>query len=228
MSDKNTIDLSMLLASSVHDIKNSLGMLLNALDEMAGIDSCEDPEQKKHYSVLRSEASRINNALISLLGLYHIGNDHLAVNMEEVYLLDFLEEQVANQALLLDTNDIKAGIHCTDDLVGFFDENLIAGVINNIIVNAAKYTKNSITLNALQDDDYLMIEIADNGDGYPEDILDNFNRQERRIDFASGSTHLGLYFASEIATLHQCKGKKGRIELSNRPEGGGCFRLFLP
>ena len=33
MNDQN-IDFSMVLASAVHDMKNSLGMLLNSLDEL--------------------------------------------------------------------------------------------------------------------------------------------------------------------------------------------------
>jgi K+-sensing histidine kinase KdpD len=121
MSEKNTIDFSMLLASSVHDIKNSLGMLLSTLDDVIDISSEERPQQRKIYSILRGEASRINNALIYLLGLYRLQNDQLSLNLAEIFIADFLEEQLASQQLLLDVNNINASIDCDENLVGYFD-----------------------------------------------------------------------------------------------------------
>ena len=228
MPEDNAIDFSMLLASSVHDIKNSLGMLLTSLDDVIDIDTEERPEQRKSYSILRGEASRINNALIYLLGLYRLQNDQLALNLTEVFIADFLEEQVASQQLLMDVNNISVDIDCDENLVGYFDENLIAGVINNILVNCAKYTKDRITLSASRHNDYLRIAIADNGSGYPQAIIDHLDNNKRGIDFNSGSTNLGLFFSQQIAAIHHCKGRNGSIALSNLPQGGGCFSLNLP
>ncbi len=228
MPEDKPIDFSMLLASSVHDIKNSLGMLLTSLDEVIDISTEERPEQRKSYSILRGEASRINNALIYLLGLYRLQNDQLSLNLSEIFVADFLEEQVASQQLLLDVNNVSVSIDCDDDLVAYFDENLIAGVINNILVNCAKYTKNKITLSAKQHQQYLRIAITDNGSGYPQAIIDHLGNENRSIDFNSGSTNLGLFFSQQIAAIHHCKGRSGSIELSNLPEGGGCFLLNLP
>ncbi|MDG1773727.1 MAG: HAMP domain-containing sensor histidine kinase [Oceanicoccus sp.] len=227
-SEENGIDFSMLLASSVHDIKNSLSMLLTSLDEVIDITTEERPEQRKSYSILRGEASRINNALIYLLGLYRLQNEQLSLNLQEVFIADFLEEQLENQKLLFDVNNIDVVIDCDENLTGYFDENLIAGVINNILVNCAKYTKDTITLSAQQQDNYLTISINDNGSGYPQHIIDHISNDNRGIDFNSSSTNLGLFFSQQIASIHQCKGRSGSIELSNPEQGGGCFRLILP
>lgn len=228
MSDSNSIDFSMLLASSVHDIKNSLGMLLSSLDEVIDLSTTETPEQRKRYSILRGEASRINNAMIYLLGIYRIQNDQLSLGLDEVYVSDFLEEQIASQELLLEVNDVVAEIDCDENLVGYFDEHLVAGIISNIVVNCAKYTDDRITLSAAKVDGMLEIRVTDNGRGYPQKIIDHISNDNRGIDFNSGSTNLGLFFAQQIADLHHNKGRKGRIELSNLDSGGGCFKLFLP
>ncbi len=143
-------------------------MLLTSLDEVIDITTEERPEQRKSYSILRGEASRINNALIYLVGLYRLQNDQLSLNLAEIFVADFLEEQVESQQLLLDVNNVNVSINCEETLVGYFDENLIAGVINNILVNCAKYTKDEITLSAVQQDQYLRITITDNGYGYPQ------------------------------------------------------------
>ena len=123
------------------------------------------------------EASRINNALIYLLGLYRLQNEQLSLNLQEVFIADFLEEQVESQKLLFDVNSINIVVDCDEDMTGYFDENLIAGVINNILVNCAKYTKDTITLQATQQDQYLTISIIDNGGGYPQQIIDHISNE---------------------------------------------------
>lgn len=228
MADSDPLDFSMLLASSVHDIKNSLGMLLTSLDEVIDLSDTETPEQRKRYSILRGEASRINNALIYLLGLYRIQHNQLSLSLDEVFIADFLEEQVLSQQLLLDVNQVRATVQCDDNLVGYFDEQLVAGIISNIVVNCAKYTKDEILLTASQENGFLQIAVMDNGQGYPQKIIDHISNDDRSINFNSGSTNLGLFFAQQIAALHTCKERQGRIELSNRPQGGGCFKLYLP
>ncbi|MDF2642359.1 MAG: histidine kinase, partial [Pseudomonas sp.] len=49
------------------------------------------------------------------------------------------------------------------------------------------------------------------------------------INQGSGSTGLGLYFASHIARLHARNGVHGRIEIANGGAlGGGLFSIYLP
>lgn len=216
----------MLLASSVHDIKNSLGMLLNSLEEMIDIEDT-DIEKRKNFGILHGEASRINHSLIHLLGLYRLENNQLSIANDEVYVADFLEEQIASQQLLFDINNIEINIHCNENLTAYFDENMIGGVITNILVNCAKYTQDKISIECIEEGTGIRIDIKDNGNGYPQAIIDKLANDERGVDFNSGSTNLGLFFATEIASLHQCKDKKGHIALSNH-DNGGCFTLSLP
>ena len=228
MSNTNNFDFSLLLASSVHDIKNSLGMLLASLDEMIDLTQDERPEYRQNFSVLRGEASRINNSLVYLLGLYHLQNQQLAVNLNEVFVAEFLEEQVESQQLLFDINNVEVTIDCDEGLVSYFDNNLVAGVIGNILVNCAKYTRDKIAIKASIEDSHFKLSIIDNGSGYPQAIIDNLSAGDRSINFDTGSTNLGLYFSQQIAQVHECDGRRGYIELSNTAEGGGCFSLYLP
>ncbi|WP_339668086.1 HAMP domain-containing sensor histidine kinase [Dasania marina] len=222
----NKINFPMLLASSVHDIKNSLSMLLNSLESMIEVKDA-DAKLRHEFSVLHGEASRINHSLIHLLGLYRLDNNQLSINSEEIYMEDYLEEQIASQQLLLDVNNIAIELHCDSNLSAYFDENLISGVIGNILVNCAKYTKDHIAIFCEKADTGIIIHIKDNGSGYPQSIIENLANHERSLDFNTGSTNLGLFFAAEIAQLHHCKEKTGYISLSNH-DNGGCFTLSLP
>jgi len=232
MSDQQPVEFSMLLASSVHDVKNSLAMLIQSLEQLVEEDTSD--ERKSKYSILRGEASRINHTLIHLLGMYRLQTERLTVNLQEVYVTDFLEEQVASQQLLFDVNNISVVVDCDEDLTAFFDENLVAGIISNVLVNDAKYTKDSIRIEAKPTKSGgICIDVIDNGDGFPDSIIestqsDTIDHSARGIDFSSGSTNLGLYFAQQIASLHQNKGTQGTIQLSNTESGGGKFTLRLP
>lgn len=226
MAEKPAPDFSMLLASSVHDIKNSLGMLLETLGEVIADADLTEPGERRRFAILQGESTRINNTLIALLGLYRLGQGQIKARSEQVFVRDFLEEQIASQQLLLDMRGLIATLHCDPEMDAWFDARLIEGVVSNILVNAAKYARKTITINASKPAGTLLIEICDDGPGYPAPLLQGAVSQS--IDFSSGSTSLGLYFAESIAQLHGKAAQRGRIELANNSDGGGRFRLYLP
>lgn len=226
--DTSNIDFSMLLASAAHDMKNSLGMLLSTLDQMDSTTSESSQQLRGYFSLLRGEASRINNDLIYLLSLYRLQNKQLQANVDEVYVPEFFEDQQLRHAVLLQAFDVALDIDVADDVVAYFDAELIAGVLNNAIVNAAKYTQSVISLWADLRDGGVVIEVRDDGPGFPEGMIDENQDYQRGVSFKSGSTNLGLFFSNHIAALHTNAGVVGRIELLNGPNGGGIFRLVLP
>jgi K+-sensing histidine kinase KdpD len=225
---KMEIDINTILASSVHDIKNSLGMLMGTLDDLVDSKNFETAEEKRQLLVLQSESSRINNSLIHLLGLYRLQQDKLPLQIQEVFVNDMLEEVAASNQNLFKLQSIEVLIDCEQDLAWYFDHQLISSIVNNILINALKYTKTTISLKAWTEDSQLKIQIDDDGSGYPKQILETQNAVTHGINFATGSTNLGLFFAANIAHTHKRHGRHGFIELSNREEGGGRFTLSLP
>lgn len=227
MNNDNQTDFSMLLASSVHDMKNSLGMLLSSLNDLMEMHPASNDDQSRCYGTLQGEASRINNDLVQLLGLYRLENQQLSVQQNEVNVLDFIEQQIARNELLFESKKVLVTVNCEPDMMCFFDEELVAGILNNIIVNAVKYTQTQITISASMKDQGLWLTLDDNGSGYPESMLGSNTATNQSIDFHTGSTKLGLFFADRIAKLHTNKGVCGYTQLSNT-ENGGRFSLFLP
>jgi signal transduction histidine kinase len=220
---------SLLLASSVHDIKNSLSMLLNTLDSVIETTPINSDLQRHQFATLRGEAARINNSLIYLLGLYRLQRHELPLQIQEVYVADFLDEQIAANDLLFSIRQISVQRDCDDTLTGYFDPTLIAGIIGNVLVNAAHYAEKSIRVSAVAGDSgSVVFEISDDGPGFPEKMLESNQHAERGIDFNSGSTNLGLFFAAEVAHLHRRGDQHGTIELSNLSPNGSRFKLALP
>jgi K+-sensing histidine kinase KdpD len=230
MKNKNTpVDFSLVLASSVHDMKNSLGMLLNTLASMMEQMPAQNAEQTKTYAVLEYEAARINSELIQLLSLYRMQEQRMLVQIDEHHLIDIFEDQLARNDMLFKTRGISVELECDDDLSWYVDGELLGGVINSVLVNCARYCRERLHVAASMQDDVLCITVADDGQGYPVAMLDAPLQTNAGVSFSSGSTNLGLLFASVVAELHCSKGVCGRIRLANDgPLGGGVFALYLP
>ena len=215
-----------ILASIIHDMKNSLGMVINTVDELAA----ENPEQENgRISTLQHESKRLSNNLIALLSLYKLENDRLDLNIEEIGMADFLDEIVIDNATLARTRGIALDYTCDDGLSGYFDQWLIQGVINNVIGNALRYTATRILIHAETVDGQLVITIEDDGSGFPQGMIDAQAAFNRSGSMGEGQTQLGLYFAAMIARLHKNGEHTGHIELANQQQlAGGSFSIWLP
>lgn len=223
------LDFSTMLASSIHDMKNSLGMLLGTLEKImqqCGPNVCAS---YSNFFQLQYEGKRVNDHLIQLLALYRIDNSQYLVNISEIYVNDFLEESLLAHQDMLTYRKIHIDVSCPDDLRWFFDRELISGAMTNVINNLYKYTRDKVQITAEEKDSYLVIRIEDNGPGYPDKMLSSDNKTQQDLSFSSGNTGLGLYFATLAAKMHKNKGKVGYISTSNDGiDGGGCFSVFLP
>lgn len=226
MTDPN-IDFSMVLASAVHDMKNSLGMLLNSLEELRS-EYNQTLAGSEKFNMLQYEAERMHNDLVQLLGIYRLGENNLSAHIDEHFVPDFLEEHLARHIPLLQSLGIEYSI-AAEDISGFFDEDLLTGVLNNTINNAIRYTRSKICLTARQEDGYLVLGVEDDGQGYPDNMQHSGTPSFKSLDFKSGSTSLGLFFASSVARLHTENDRSGAIRLHNGGAlGGGVFEIWLP
>ncbi len=228
INDLNGLDFSFVLASSVHDMKNSLGMLLSSLEEVINDDAIKNEQQQRHFSILQYEATRINTELIQLLSLYRFQHQSQALKMDERFVYDTIEDQLARNDMLFKTQNIEVSVDCDPDLSWYYDDDLIGSVIHNVLVNGTRYASGKISVSAIVKNDMLVIEIADDGNGFPERMIDAASLEsEEHKD--GNSTQLGLFFAAKIAEFHQQKERKGYIQLSNGGElGGGIFRIMIP
>ncbi|MBI5408166.1 MAG: HAMP domain-containing histidine kinase [Nitrospirae bacterium] len=226
---EKTIDFPAFLASMAHDMKNSLSMLLNTLDEVFLTCTDKNCPSHKQLSQVQYEATRVNYNLIQLLTLYKMDHQQFSINISQYPVIELLEDTILQNKPLLDFKGIEASIECDEDLSWFLDRNLISGVINNVLNNAYRYAKAKIKIRAAEKDGFLVLSIEDDGRGYPVEILGTGEQTKKDVSFKTGSTGLGLYFASIVAMMHKNKGREGFITLGNGGEyGGGCFTITLP
>jgi K+-sensing histidine kinase KdpD len=216
-----------ILASSVHDIKNSLATVHELIMQIA---KKQQNTNNRDLIQLEFEANRMNNCLIQLLELYKIDSAKFCLDIEEHQICDIFQEIKAQQTPLLELNNINLNIECSENLLCYCDYHHICNALGSILNNAQRYTNTQILLSAYQDESYTIITMEDDGAGYPHHLLSiDPADHNTRTDWLSGSTGLGLYFVSTIATLHIAQNRNGFIKIDNGScVGGARFRLFLP
>lgn len=223
------VDMATFLASSAHDMKNSVSLLIRGLEQILATTDAQAFPGHQDLSQMAYEAKRINSNLIQLLTLYKVGQQIYPFDPQSTSLADFLRNIAAQNTELLKSQGVTLECDCSPDLYWELDEDLITGVIGNAFTNAIHYTQDRVRLTAAEVDGELELRIEDNGKGYPARMLRESVDSMRGVDFQGGSTGLGLYFSAVAARMHRQGGRSGEIRLENGgPLGGGNFILRLP
>ncbi|MFJ2340301.1 sensor histidine kinase [Pseudomonas protegens] len=225
---QQALDFSTVIASTVHDMKNSLAMLMQAHAQWLA----RLPEQQNapEQGVIDYQFAHLNGMLVQLLGLYKLGINQLPLQPAYHELDDFIEAQLVSHQDVFKSRGISAAYE-VDPLspLGFFDRELIASVLANCINNSIRHARHALLISVSDEEGQVVLSINDDGEGYPQGMIERQADYVQGINQSSGSTGLGLYFAGRIAELHQRNGVCGHTRISNGgPLGGGLLKLYLP
>jgi len=214
-----------LLASAVHDLKNSLGLVLNSAEQIVDTEAVSR-QGHETLQILQHHARRASTELVNLLGMYKLQRGSRLVHPAVVDCAELLAELVAYNLPLLSSRGVEIEVDTCEADEGFFDRNLVMSVLNAAINNTFRYARQRVTLGCRVKEGYTVFSVTDDGAGYPAALVGTDFSAVGTGDRRMGGTGLGLYFASRVAGLHTHRDRVGRVETSNRP--GACFELYLP
>lgn len=229
-------ELSLFLASTAHDMKNSLNVLSGTLEKLLSSQPVEASggaspggavPQMAH---MLYQTRRLNDNLMHLLALYkQVGHGAYPFDLQAITVGHLLEQVVASARVLLASRQITLVTDFDPELVWHLDEDLMIGVLGHAINNAVNYTRDRILVRVGLVDGMLEFRVEDNGGGYPDALLEAGVCAASGINFRTNSTGLGLYFSSKVAQMHKHRQRTGSLRLENGGSlGGGCFILTLP
>jgi signal transduction histidine kinase len=224
------LDFASLFASRIHEVKNQLFLLLSTV-EAVGQEAWvkEHPSARDALSRLDQGGARIGQQLARLLGLYRIAQGHYQLDIAYHEAAEMLQDVVLEvRPLLGERQEANLVAEGGEALYGFFDREIVRGILLNAVHNALRFCSGKIRISASCEDDYLCFRVEDDGPGYQAETLAAESVQTK-LDLQKGETGLGLYFSATAAALHRNHGKNGFIRLSNGGLlGGAVFSLFLP
>lgn len=184
-----------------------------------------------HNSILKvyKNCLQLKGLITELLDFRKLEQGHMSLKVSEQNLVSFLYNHYQTFRVVAAQKQIAYKfVKKEEDIPVWFDARLLWKVMNNLTSNAFKHTppKGEIKVSVFREDNEVIIEVADNGEGIaPESInkiFDRFYRIERndyRKDIGSG---IGLSLTKGIVELHH-----GTIEVRSRQGIETVFTLRL-
>lgn len=214
-------------AAFAHDMRTPLTVLQGHTDllmDTLAEEKDADPEILASVRAISSQVARMNSYMDAMSALRRLEDyepclrtvsaENLAELLEDTAASLFPGEKTAV------SEGIKASIHCEIRESGLWlDREVFSQIYENLLSNAARYARASICIRLYREQDFVVLEVSDDGRGFTEKDLQNafapYYRGERNRPASSSHFGLGLYICSLLA------GKLGGgIQLANGENGG--------
>ncbi|MGA1847577.1 sensor histidine kinase [Deferribacter abyssi] len=215
--NSNLINMGKLTATIAHELKNplvSIGGFTNRLIKIT-----TDEPSLRYLNIIKNEVERME-VLIKDLLFY---SKNLQLIREKVSLLNIVEEAISILFEKINYNDIDVDIKIKKDIYLLVDRNKILQVLLNIFnnsIDAMKGLDNKIEITSRLTNNYIILEIIDNGVGIPKENLSKiFTPFFTTKDNGSG---LGLPICKKIMEAH-----KGDIKIFSDKNGTKIDLYFI-
>lgn len=216
-----------------HEFKTPIATISLAVDAMRNEKVLQDREKIGYFnSIIKEENQRMNRHVETILKASQLEKQEVDLNLKPVHAHEVIKDVAGNFILQLEEKQGKAELllNATNDFIDA-DEVHFPNLINNLIDNAIKYSKENVPplliITSKSDSKNLVITIEDNGIGMNREtqkrIFEKFYRAH------TGNIHnvkgfgLGL---SYVKAMLEAQG--GRINVDSVLGKGSIFTIEIP
>ncbi|SMC65142.1 sensor histidine kinase [Pedobacter africanus] len=210
-----------------HEFKTPVSVIKIAGNNIKSATVLTDRELKLYGKILDEEADKLNGLMNKLLAFTQIENKSIALNRDEIRIVDFMESTVEAHRLKHPDFDF------TYEVSGFktfvTDPVLLGSLFDNLAENAYKYSpaeRKKLHISARLIKGKVVFRFADQGIGIPASEINNIFKKFFRIQNQynqNGSVGLGLAFCKELVNF-----MKGEITVRSKVNKGTEFKIVLP
>ena len=226
---KNEALRANLLRAISHDLRTPLTSISGNADTLrSGWEKLDDETRERIFTDIYEDAQWLISLVENLLAVSRIEEGRM-----QLHLSPELPDEVIREALQhirIPTAGHRITVDCGDELLlARMDARLISQVIINLVENALKYTPpgSSVVIGAEKQGDRVMIRVADDGPGIPDElkprVFEMFFTGDRKVADSRRSLGLGLSLCRSIVTAHG-----GEITLTDNTPSGCVFTFSLP
>jgi len=204
-------------------------------DNTASVSSAipREEEIKKFSDIVLRQTNKMKHLIDDLLDSARIDAHRLVLNKVSVEFNTLVNEAISEVRPLADSKCISINYKScyAGDLIVHCDPRQIKKVLNNILVNAIKYTAAgghvNIEIPLRKNSSELMVTVQDTGIGLKEENLDKIFEKFYRVETVPsegvvGGFGLGLSIAKKIIELHN-----GKIWAESEGPGKGARFIFI-
>lgn len=234
--EKNKVTMQMkqeqlranLLRSISHDLRTPLtsisgnsGVLMKRSKQLT------EEQKQKLYEGIYDDSVWLYNLVENLLSITRIEEGKMKLRLQPEMVEEVIEESLKQVRRRLNHHEIKVELE-SEFLMAWMDAKLIMQVILNLVDNAIKYTQEgtTITIKAKKAGERIVIQVADNGDGVPDEmkekVFDMFYSGNKTLADSRRSMGVGLSLCRSIVQAHD-----GNIKIYDNIPKGSIFSFDL-
>ena len=216
------------VSDASHELKTPLAAIRLLTDSILQSDRIDMETTRDFVSDIGQEAERLTRITEDLLRLTRLDSGVMEAP-GVVDVLPVLEQVMRMMSLLAQEKGTDLTYEAGDDCFVLATKDEIHQVIYNLTDNAVKYAGSGgiIQVTLRRRGNMVALEVADNGQGIPEEdlprIFERFYRVDKARSRAAGGTGLGLSIVSDTV-----RRRGGSVEVRNLPAGGACFTVCWP
>lgn len=214
--------IGQLAAGIAHEIRNPLGIIMNALYDLSEIVDTTNPDVHEDLQIAKEEIARAQDIIKNLLEF----SRESGAEMEEVNLNDLLRKTLQLMGKYLQTNGVKVATSFGKVGVCTANQNALRQVFLNLITNAVQAMPNGGVLRVRTQRDAdrrVQIEFSDTGMGIAEDHLHRVFDPFFTTKEPGQGTGLGLSVVHSVIKRYQ-----GNISVRSTVGAGSTFLIELP
>ncbi len=188
------------------------------------------PMQRSFLEVVRSNSNRLVDLINDLLDISRIETGRIVLNPEPISILEVVEEVTESARAEIERKHLRLEVQVAPDLPPVqADRKRIVQVLNNLVSNAYKYTREGgrIAVVAGCTDGFVQISVADSGVGISKEdlkkLFTRFFRADNPLRDEVGGTGLGLAISKSFIELHG-----GQMWVESEVDVGSTFFFTLP
>jgi PAS domain S-box-containing protein len=218
------------VATLAHELRNPLAPLRTGI-EILRMRLSESPDDIAVLETMRRQLEHMVRMVDDLLDVSRINTGRVELRRSRVMLSDVVRDAVAACQPQIQSASQHLTVTIPEAAVLLdADGARLVQVLMNLLGNASKFTdaRGEISLNAVREEDQVVIRVRDNGAGVPADalphIFDLFSQVEDPLRKSRDGLGLGLSIVRTIVELHG-----GTVEgRSEGPGQGSEFVVRLP
>lgn len=215
-----------LLNSLSHELRTPISTIIGAIDTIKDNETkLSDSNRNELYSEIEIASFRLNRQVENLLSMSRLEAGFIQPKKDWCDLNELVFTAIKNNNEESNKHQIK--FTPNENLPLFkFDSGLVEQILYNIIHNAIQHTpENSIIeIEVSHSETHGIINISDNGKGFPENEINFvFDKFYRLNNTSTGGTGLGLSIVKGFT-----EAMNGNVYLENSPKGGAKFIIEIP
>lgn len=215
------------VSDASHELKTPLAAIRLLSDSILQTDNMDPSTTREFVADIGQEAERLSRITEDLLRLTRLDSGVLDPPTA-VDVLPVLEQVMRMMSLVAQEKGVDMTYDAAEGCVVQATKDEIHQVIYNLVDNAVKYSAGgAVQVSLGMQDRWVVLSVADNGPGIPEEdlsrIFERFYRVDKARSRAAGGTGLGLSIVSDTV-----KRRGGTVEAANRALGGAVFVVRWP